>query len=134
MVVSTVIYVVWFFLPFWPGYLSEDAHQLAEYAGYGAILPVDHALYYGAWFGLWLIAAIGLIFFQNWARHLYLALSLLNPALAPFSGFMVQPPIDALFFATNLLLDGAILAMAYLTPMSDSFKTTAHNKPLEPTR
>lgn len=128
VVASTAIYIVWFVLPFWSGYLSEDAHQLTEYSGYGAILPVDHLLYYGTWFGLWLVAALGLFFFQNWARHLYLALSVLNPALAPFSGFVIQPPIDVLFSSTNLLLDGAILAMAYLSPLSAAFNVKTPNR------
>jgi hypothetical protein len=125
---STTFFVVWFFLPFWSGYLSDDQYRLAEYNGYGAVLPVHHALYYGTWFGLWLIAALGLYFFQNWARHLFLALSFLNLALAPFSGFAVQAPIDVLFSATVSILDGAILAMAYLLPLSANFKK------LRPTR
>lgn len=134
VVASTAIYVFWFFLPYWPGYLSDGEYRLAEYHGYGALLPVHHVLYYGTWFGLWIISAIGLFFFQNWARHFFLTLTLLGPVLAPFSGFAVQPPIDVLFSTTNVLLDGAILAMAYLSPLSVAFKTVAPNKPLEPTR
>ena len=125
---STVFFAVWFFLPFWSGYLSEDQYRLAEYNGYGAVLPIHHPLFYGAWFCLLLIAALGLYFFQNWARHLFLALSFLNLAFAPFSGFVVLAPLDALFSATVSLLDGVILAMAYLLPLSTNFKQ------LRPTR
>ena len=125
---STAFYVIWFFLPHWYGYLSYEQYRLTEYSGYGAILPINHVLYYGTWFGLWLIAAVGLYFFRNWARHLYLALSFAHLALAPFSGFVVEPPLDFLFSATSLLLDGAILAMAYLLPLSANFKQ------LRPTR
>lgn len=42
-------------------------------------------------------------------------------ATAPFSGFLVQSPLDALLSTVNLLLDGALLAMAYLSPLSKSF-------------
>jgi hypothetical protein len=118
---SFAIYVAWFFLPYWPDHLSDFEKRLADHNGYGADLPVNHFLFYGTWFGLWFISALGLFFFKNWARHLFLALSFLGLAMVPFSGFVVQPPIDTLFSTINLLLDGAILAMTYLSPLSASF-------------
>jgi hypothetical protein len=121
VVSTTAIYVAWFFMPYWTGYLSDFEYKLTQYNGFRAILPVQTPLYYNVWLGLWLIAAFGLVFFQNWARHLFLALTFLGTALAPFNGFSVQPPIDVLFSTTNLLLDGAILAMAYLSPLSACF-------------
>lgn len=121
VVVATMCYVVWFFLPYWPIYLTETEQRMTEVSGYGALLPVQHPIYYGTWFALWVVAAVGLMFIQNWARHLYLALSMLGLALVPFSGFIVQPPLDTLFSNANLLLDGVILGIAYLSPLADSF-------------
>ena len=132
VVLTSAAYVVWFFLPYWSSYLPDQEQRLADHNGYGADIPT-HFLIYGTWFCLWLIAALGLFFFQNWARHLFLALSLVGLAMAPFSGFVVQPPIDALFSTINLLLDGAILAMAYLSPLSVCFLTNVPNKALQPT-
>ncbi len=129
VIAATVCYVVWFFMPYWSGYLTDLEDRLAGYSGYGAILPIHHPVYSSMWFGLSLLAAIGLMFLQNWARHLYLALSLLGPALAPFSGFVIQPPLDTFFSNANLLLDGAVLAVAYLSPLAASFRKTAHRKP-----
>ena len=122
VILTFTIYVAWFCFPYLPSYLSEYEQDLVAHGGYGADLPIDDVLFYGTFFGLVLIATLGLYFFQNWARHLFLALSLLDLAITPFSGFIVQPPIDGLFFMINLLLDGAILAMAYLSPLSASFK------------
>lgn len=118
---SFAIYVAWFFLSYWSFQLSDFEQRLTEYNGYGADLPVNHFLFYGAWFGLWSVATLGLFFFQNWGRHLFLTCTLLGLAMAPFSGFLVQDPLDALLSTINLLLDGAILAMAYLLPLSKSF-------------
>ena len=59
VVSSTVIYIVWFFLPYWSGYLSGDEYRLAEYTGYGAILPVHHVLYYTVCVG-------SLAYFRPW--------------------------------------------------------------------
>jgi hypothetical protein len=122
VVASTASYVIWFFLPQWSSHLSDPEYRLAELSGFGAVLPVDHPLYYGTWFVLWLIAALALLFFQNWARHLYLVLSVLELILAPFSGFSVQAPLDSLFGSAALLMDGAILAMAYLSPLAQHFE------------
>ena len=127
VVAATVCYVVWFFLPFWSNYLTDIEHRVASHTGYGALLPIDHPLYHGTWFALSLIAALGLIFIQNWARHLYLALSILGLVSAPFSGFVIQPPLDTLFSSASLLLDGAILAIAYLSPLAASFSKTARD-------
>lgn len=118
---SFVIYVAWFFLPYWSFQLSDFEQRLMEYDGYGADLPVTHFLFYGAWFVLWSVATLGLFFFKNWGRHLFLTCTLLGLAMTPFSGFLVQDPLDALLSTINLLLDGAILAMAYLLPLSKSF-------------
>ncbi len=125
VIAATVCYVVWFFLPYWPGYLTEIEQRVASYSGYGAVLPVQHPIYYSAWLVLWITAAVGLVLLQNWARHFYLVLSLLGPLLAPFSGFIIQPSLDTLFASANLLLDGPVLAMAYLSPLADSFKKQA---------
>jgi hypothetical protein len=126
-------YLVWFLLPYWAGHLTESQQRLADYSGYATMLPVEHPVYYGLWFALWLIAALGLMFLKNWARHLFLGLSLLGVALAPFSGFVVQPPLDGLFANASALLDGAILAIAYLSPFAARFKETRSRKmPMRP--
>lgn len=122
VIAATACYAAWFFLPSWPHYLTDLEHRVVGYSGYGAVLPVQHPIYSAGWFALWLIATVGLVLFQNWARHLYLVLALLGPVLAPFSGFIIQPPLDTLFSSANLLLDGAVLALAYLSPLADNFK------------
>lgn len=119
VVAATASYLVWFFLP----YLATDLErQIAAYSGHGAVLPVRHPVYYGSWLLLWLVAASGLVLLHNWARQLYLVLVLLGPVLAPFSGYVIQPPLDSMFSSASLLFDGAVIAIAYLSPVSGSFK------------
>lgn len=118
---STVAYCVWFFLPHFPGYLSTDESRLTEYGGYGAVLPVNHALYSNTWFVLWLGAAVGMFLIRAWARRLYLVLAILSVVAAPLSGFSVQTPLDMMLSSVVLLIDGAILALAYLSPLSLAF-------------
>jgi len=127
VVVSTLSYIVWFYFPYIserlanPLYL-EIERGVRQYAGLGALLPVHHPLYSGTWFGLWLVASLGLFFFQNWARHLFLTLYVLCIVLVPFSGFSGQGALESFLGELTTVLDGAILAMAYLSPLADGFK------------
>lgn len=132
VVVSILSYISWFFFPYIserfanPLYLEiEDG--LRQYAGLGALLPVHHPLYFGTWFGLWLIASLGLFFFQNWARHLFLALYVLSTVLILFSGFSGQGAWENVLSQLTTVMDGAILAMAYLSPLSEAFKHTPNS-------
>ncbi len=126
VVVSILSYSLWFFFPNLSQHFANElyrdiAFRLGEYNGFGALLPVHHPLYYGVWFGLWLIASIGLFFFQNWARYLFLCLYVLVIVLAPFSGFSVKGPLEGFFSELITVLDGAILAMAFLSPLAAGF-------------
>ncbi len=125
VVAAGVCYIVWFFLPYVASGLDQ---RIENYSGYGAMLPIQHPLYCYTWFVLFIVASLGLLFFQSWAKHLYLALALLVCVLAPFSGYIIQPGFDTMFANANLLLSGAVLAVAYLSPLADSFKTAQKKK------
>jgi hypothetical protein len=138
VVVSTLSYSLWFFFPYIVQHLANDlyrdiASRLGQYDGYGAFLPVHHPLYYWPWFGFWLIASIGLFFFQNWAKNLFLFLNVLGLVLAPLGGFSVRGPLASLLAELTTVLDGAILALAYLSPLAAAFATSP-NPPLNRTR
>lgn len=121
-IIATVCYLAWFLLPFWAGHLTDVEAQVVRHSGDGALLPVRHPLYYWSWFILSLVAAVGMFLLQNWARHLYLALSILGPLSAAFSGFVIQAPLDTLFSNANLILDGVVLGVSYLSPFAENFK------------
>jgi hypothetical protein len=91
-------------------------------SGYGAVLPIRHPVYYGAWFTAWLVTYLGISFFQNWARHTYLALTIFGLLLIPFSGYVVALPLDYLLGSIVTVFDGVILGMAYSSPFSNTFK------------
>lgn len=131
VILATASYVLWFFFPSLSQYLANSLYQeiegaLNQYSGFGAALPIHHPLYYGTWFGLWLITSAALIFFQNWARYLLLLLYVLDIVLLPFSGFTVQGPVENSLVQLTAVLDGAILAMAYFSPLAERFKRTAY--------
>lgn len=129
VVLATAAYIFWFFFPYLSPFLANALYQeiqstLGHYNGFGAALPVNHPLYYGTWFGLWLIASVSLMLFQNWARHLFLWLYAFAVVLMPFSGFTVQGPVENLLSQLIAVLDGAILAMAFFSPLAEHFRRT----------
>lgn len=122
VVIAAVCYIAWFFFYYWANPSSDIESRFLAVSGHGAVLPIRHPVYYGTWFGIWLITSFGILFFQNWARHMYLVLTVLGQLLIPFSGFVATLPLDYLFGSTVLLLDGVILGMAYFSPLAANFQ------------
>lgn len=102
--------------------------MLVSAGGYGAILPYDEysrffmfydvAMYFG-----FVLSSIGMLFFYNSARMFFVLLMAISLILTLFSGMMVS--IESVAFLGEILslLDGAILALAYLTPLSEKFSS-----------
>jgi len=62
---------------------------------------------------LCLVASIGLFFFKNWARWLYLACSLLIYSMSFFTGPTVEHGIAGVLDDLSVLLEGLILGLAF---------------------
>jgi len=121
IIVSTTLYVVYWFLPFfdWRWY-SPEVLELRSVSGFDAkiVLPslVDYLL-----LAAWLLAAIGMYFFKAPARSLFLWLYIVMTLVDPFRGTSVFTGVDLLLFSLSTLMDGAILAIAYLTSVGRLF-------------
>lgn len=70
----------------------------------------------------WLVALAGLLLFKRWARGwaLYTSLALLT--LHPLTGPSLSSGLENALLETTNLLWGAILALAYFSPIAESFK------------
>jgi hypothetical protein len=90
----------------------------------GSFLP-HHPAVDIAFLVAWLLASVGLLFFQNWGRHLFLTLALLGMIDLALSGLVVYTPFEHAFSRFQSLLDGAVLALAYLSPVRDCFALQA---------
>lgn len=73
---------------------------------------------------IWVALARGMWVFHTRARTAYLGMVLLTTLLTPFEGFRVESPIEALCMDIALMFDGAVLALAYFSPVKDEFSTT----------
>jgi hypothetical protein len=120
--ISAVFYVVSYFLPYDAFEGTSTAVKLLTLDGYEALFNPRSSLLGSGILVLWLIAAMGLLHFDNWARHLYLGLTVWSLIAAGLYGIRVSSPLEEVVDLVVSLLDGAILAMAYFSRAADLFR------------
>jgi len=80
---------------------------------------------------------IGLFFFKRWARTISLITTFVGLAVAPFFGPQLSSAIAGPMFYASSIVWGAILAIAYYSPLSsrfganNSFNPTAEVGPIQ---
>ena len=104
---------------------SATLTTLTSGVGLGALVPPNASVGL-AIFCAYVVASIGLFFFRNWARWLFVFLALSGPVYAALSGMVVQTPFEALLGGLVGILDGAILALAFLSPIASLFNPINH--------
>ena len=112
-------YVVGYFLPAFTAPKDPALVSLLSWDGYGALL--EHNALFVAPLLLISFATVGLVFYQNWGRYLFLftcAFVLLGSFVF---GYRVAAPLDAFFGSLCGLLSGAILGLVFLSPMCNAF-------------
>jgi hypothetical protein len=101
-----------FAIPHLPFLFSPDVLELMKYSGHGATINPDHPLIYA----LYLIpypAMFAMLLGQTWGRYLLLTYVLLMALGTYFFGASVSGFPDTLINLVGILLDGAILGLAY---------------------
>jgi len=128
VVMSTLNYVILFFLPYFPEVFTPEVQKVLSYNGYGAVIS-SHLFIYGTVFLLWILSAIGMFFFQSYGRTLFLVMYVLSILMIPFFGVAVSAPAESFMFAIGDTLDIAIIALAYFSPLSGYFKLRVTTQP-----
>lgn len=120
IVVWMVLHVWWFSLPL--GAYKQPAYVLEaiEHSGRGAAIPSSDALAYGTLAAI-VTAAVGMLAWQRWARRLFLGTIVATVALQPFQGVAVLEPFDGFLGSIVTLLEGAIIAAAFWSPLAVKF-------------
>jgi hypothetical protein len=108
-------------LPFFAIAPSEEAlAALRTYDGFDAVIPHDGALYWGL-LSLWLMATIALGLCWRNSREMFLGLTVISVAMSCLTGTRVSFALDGVVAYVSVLLNGAILAMAYGSELSAYF-------------
>jgi hypothetical protein len=66
--------------------------------------------------------AVGLFLFWRFARFGFVLICALTLALVPFDGLVVMTPLVAALYDLSLVIDGVVVAMAYLPPVRNEFE------------
>jgi hypothetical protein len=121
VVLSFLLGIALWALPYIPISSAPEVKELLNANG-------ADALFYEIAFGIrkylpaaMTIAAIGLFFFTWWGRWLFAACYIVGLVVTVIGGLTVSPALDSAVSLIVTLIDGAILGLAFLSPLSENF-------------
>lgn len=122
VIISAIFYLAWYLLPYTPRNLPPHIRDLLDWGGYGSIAFTQHPLFYFSMGAAKLVSTFGLFLFLYWGRWLFFAMVAISLAMVPFSGMAVAPPLDSFVGSLAALTDGAILALAFFSPIAENMR------------
>jgi hypothetical protein len=123
VVASALLGILFFVLPYLPMPISADVATLRTEATWAdAISPMVSYFIFMALQPVWIILAFGLCFFKWWARPLLVTAYVLGAVGNLLGGLSLWMPWESILFTASTLLDGAVLALAFLPPLSAYFE------------
>jgi len=110
-------------------WLLTDARgtRILDYDGYASLLNGQSPVFTTVPFLVLAFATVGLVFLRNWGRYLFLGLMVWDVISSPLFGVAVYSPFDQLLGVGSATLAGAILALAFWSPLAQSFQTRGSN-------
>ena len=125
VVVSVVFYLAWMLLPYAPREFPPTVRDLLVSGGYGGSPWVVSPTFYLSLGAAKVAASVGLFWLQSWGRWLLLAVVVIGLASAAFAGISVSVPLDNIVAYCATLTDGAILAIAFCSPIAEALRKSA---------
>ena len=119
LLVWAVLYVWLLSLPYAKQPL--EVQEALAYSGRGAVIPFNQNVGYLFLAGN-LIAVVGLLAWQSWARRLFLFLLVTSIILRALHGVGVTPAFSAFLGGIFGVLTGVIVALVYTPPLADNFR------------
>jgi hypothetical protein len=121
VIVSVALHLLWIFLPLVLT-VTPDLNEAVRWSGYGGLSVLQHPLFYISITATKIVAAVGLLLFLSWGRWLQLAVLATGVAALPFGGVSVALPLDNVIGALQGVADGAILGLAFSSPIADGIR------------
>lgn len=111
-------------------FMGDDflTHKIMGFDGYGAVVEIDYGLarilsiFVLILFG---ISSFGMLFFQNWARYLYLLLWVYCWVSTMLFGIRVVHPVYGFLGMALGTLDGGIIVLVFISSLRNFFKSKA---------
>ncbi len=125
VVTTLILYVSLFSIPYFWVYLYEGKILNAlAWNSYGSKFGANELIGY-LFMACYGVVSIGLVLFKGWARLGFVVLTIFSVVTSPFWGLSVQYGFGSALSYMLALGDGAILAIVFLTSISDEFESTA---------
>ena len=122
IVTNIILYTALIILPYIDSaWLSEKELDVLSYAGHGAYYTFPSFILWGI-FVVWVLSMLGLFYFYEPARQVFLWWLILTSFITIGSGLDTRTALQAFLANVSTLLDGAIITMAYLTSVQNYFK------------
>lgn len=122
VVISTTAFLLYFFEHQLLGFtFSDEMWDALGWSGYGAILLFPPAFWW-LWMLIWVAVSIGVYSFASSARSIYLLFAIFGLFLSLVGGFNAQSAWAGFLSGVSCILDGAVIVLAYLSPLRDKFR------------
>jgi len=125
VVIAWLLQLLLYVLPIPSWYANPYFSKIMAVDGYGSALSLDVPLLNVLPLWGFFLATVGLFFFQNWGRYLYLALWIYGWCSTLLLGVRVALPAQGFLGMALGTIDGAILALIFLSPLRAAFSTVA---------
>ena len=120
-VISALLQMGYLIFPFLPLPQSPITSIALEVNGIGGNWFVLSPVVYNSFLVAKLASTVGLFLFRTWGRTILAVAVALNACILPFAGILAVPAIDNLVLALLYLSEGALLALAFSSPLRDGF-------------
>ncbi|MGD2172610.1 MAG: hypothetical protein PVF80_10910 [Gammaproteobacteria bacterium] len=104
---------------------QEEVLETLELDGLGSLIQLGDHFTQLFFYGAYGIICLGLLNLQKWARTGLLLWLLSNVIIQPFLGLSILTGIEALFSQVFILGNGALLAIVYLSSISEDLNSPA---------
>lgn len=101
--------------------LSQETYDGLGWRGYGAIIPLPEKVLWLVVL-LWIGTTVGICQFHAPARLLFALLTAFGLITTALGGMVAMTALESLLAGIMTLLDGAILTLAYLSPLKEKFE------------
>ena len=119
---SFVLFVVWWYFPYIAPFLTDDPDTLYfwDSAGFDAKFQFP-TWYFHLWFVFWTVTYAGLFFLYRPMRSVFVIGYIVSSITVLFHGTVIESPWSGLVGGLGTMLDGAIIAVSFLTSVSGRF-------------
>ena len=117
-----LLQLLMYVLPFSSWYSDPRIGKMMIIDGYDAMFAWGNPLIYQIPLWGFLIASIGMLYYQNWARYLYLALWLYGWIATLMFGVRVSLPAEGFIGMAIGTIDGMVLYLVFLSDLRLGFR------------